>query len=1555
MDNFYKLSESNFGKQRSLPFKLMAVLLFLIAQSFSSTAQVNKTVAKDGSGDYTTVQAAIDAYPVGITSSNPYRITIKNGVYKELISISSAKTNLQLIGESVGNVILTYDNYSGKALPGGGNYGTGNSASVTISATDFSAVNITFINSTGDAPQAVAVNVAADRAAFKNCLFLGGQDTLLPNGDGNRQYFLNCYIDGVVDFIFGSSRAVFDYCIIYPKDRADKLAGSYITAANTKAGQAYGYVFRNCTITENTGVTKYVLGRPWQNDAGTASKSNNKTVFLNSTMGTSVKTEGWSTWDSGTDVNLITYAEYKTKNFDGSLYDVSGRVSWSKQLNDTEAADYNDTNLFGSWVPTSVFTDGATYAAPLVVSNFKGTRTTTTSTFTWNLSWPMSGVTYEVYRSNDNSTFAKVNEQTSVTENVNFTFSEAVPPPGQTYYYYVKAAKSGYATHTSEVYSISSTPTITSTGSLGGFIQGVGTPSTSQSYVVSGVNLTNNIVIDAPAGYEISSNSGSTWSTSLSLAPTSGAVGNTSIYVRLNSGSAGTFSGNITHSSIGATSVTQAVTGTVQSSPLTVSNTLIAWPLTSGNTDNSAVRATGVSVTAPTLKNLVLSNGVTVPAVTDYSATHGMAYGPAATGLWTPTPGSSLNRAYYVQFTVTASATHSLRVDSLILANSCYNSANGKLAVVYSISGFTTDSANVSGASLNGTSLPGTANGGFSTPIAIPNQTAANSTVYRFALNGSTGITLASGQTLTVRIYNAVGSSSAGRYVKLKDVSFKGLATANPLNGEYRSHQTGDWTDLNTWERYDSGTSTWVTPVSAYPVYDNSNGTTIQNGHTITIASTLANGSGYIRLTKINNGGQLIVNNGASLNIANDGVSTTTDLQVDGTFTLLGGLFTNGNCTFKINGTFVNSGTNMNFSNTGDSVFVYSGGIYQHNVNSGTTPTNLNFKSGATFNVTGITTNQTGIFRSTVTYGDIIWDCQSQANYYAFRANLGSNVLGKFTVKSTGTTYITFLNGAGTVSFPGGFYQTGGTVNFRESGTFAGVLSTAGDFSVTGGSFKSNMGTGTSLTVNLTGTNKTLSYSESNGSNTNWNVSGSYTLGSNLSLPSAGFGLIVSGTLVAGSNTLSGSGDFTLASAAILSTSSASGINGNLANSGVKTLNAGANFIFNGSVAQQTGALLPSSVSSITINNTSNVNLSASTAVTGSVNFTNGMFLLGNNTLTTASVVGSSSSKYFVTDGTGALKINNVGVGSTVFPIGASINTYNPVTLNNSGTSDNFSVRVKGSLDNAPVDPDKIVNKQWTITEDVAGESNLAASFGWLIADQASGFSNSSAISVINYNGSWNETLASQSGGGTLVSPYLASVSGISNLGAFAIQNSSALPLSLVSFKAKPNTGLANSVQLTWVTANEVNTKSFVIERSNDGKSFAEIALVAARNQQGTNNYAFTDVNALPGTSYYRLRQLDLDDSFKLSKVESVEIGGEVSLSVYPIPASSSLSVVHPPAVAGSSIKVFNLSGVTVLSQTVANGSVLTSDINISGLAGGYYIIQFNNGTTNKALRFVKQ
>lgn len=753
---------------------LKAFFCLFVATMFSQSAnaQYDKIVAKDGSGDYTTVQAAINAAPTNLTVS--YKIFIKNGKYKEKINIPSNKPFLQFIGESVANVILTYDDYSGKANPAGGTFGTSTSASVTVNATDFTAINITFENTTGEAPQALAINVNADRAAFKNCRFLGGQDTVLTNANGGRNYFKNCYIDGTVDFIFGGARAVFDSCVIYAKTRSS-AGNSYITAANTQSTEPYGYVFRDCKIPANRGTTVYYLGRPWQNDAGTAlaSKSRTKVQFLNTRMSASVRTDGWSTWDAGTDTSLITYAEYKTQKMDGSLLDVSQRVSWSKQLADTSAAKLNNTNLFGTWNPCAVTTDFCAYMPePIAVSNFAGTKGTSTAVFNWNISWPLTGIKYELFRSSDRIAFAKINEQTSVNDtSVNFMYSEANPPAGQTYYYYIMASKSGYTSHITDTVAISSTPTITTAGVLGSYLQGLGTPSNYQNITVSGVNLTDNVTITAPASYEISSNGGANWynsSTPIVLTPAGGTLAATIINIRLNGTVVGTYSGNIVLSSAGAATVNIAATGTIQADALLVSTILQYWPLTSNNQDSTALRSLGVTASVPTFNKLVLSDG-SVPAVPAYSATHGQAYAVTAPGLWTTAsggPGGTLNRTFYQQFTVTASANASLRVDSVILSNSFYNtSSNTKLAVVYSKTGFTTaDSIDVVGAS-------------FATPTILGNETGSNNATYRLAFNGATGIILNAGQTLTFRLYNSCGSGSAGRYGKLKNLYILGNAT----------------------------------------------------------------------------------------------------------------------------------------------------------------------------------------------------------------------------------------------------------------------------------------------------------------------------------------------------------------------------------------------------------------------------------------------------------------------------------------------------------------------------------------------------------------------------------------------------------------------------------------------------------------------------------------------------------------------------------------------------------------------------------------------------------
>lgn len=773
------------------------------------TQTYNAVVAKDGSGNYTSVQAAISAAPAGQTS--PYRIFIKKGKYVETVSIPSNKPFIQLIGESMAETIISYDNYSGKANPAGGTYGTSTCGTVIINAPDVMFMNLSVENSTaygidanaavpapGDGPQAVAVYTTSDRVVFYNCRLNGGQDTYYGgNNKGTRCYFKNCYIDGNTDFMFGSSTIIFDTCIIYPRTRLDNGSGGYVTAVNTKAESGYGYVFRDCKITKNRGFTLYTLGRPWQNDAGTAdaAKSHNKVAFLNTVMGSAIKPEGWSSWDAGTNTGYITYGEYNSKKYDGTPVDVSSRVPWSKQLTAAEAAKYynNDTVFvnantpaMANWKPYSIWPElGAAFTPDLSVSNLIAKKGATTATITWNLTWPITGVTCALYRSNDKTNFTLVSSQVSTEDTAgNFSFSENMPPAGQTYYYIVRASKTGFAGITSDTGSVTSTSVIAVSGSLGSFLQGLGAPSSSQTYAVSGTNLTGNITITPPAGYEVSANN-TTWynsSSPLVLTQTGGVVASTNIAVRLNGTAAGSYSGNIVNASTGAASVNVGVSGTIQTDPLPSGSTLLEqWPLTADKTDSTAVRAAGINATTPVLNNLVISDGVTVAATPAYSPDHGQAYAATVDGYWTTAkggPGGTLNRSFYEQFTVAADANHKLRIDSILLSTAFYNtSSNTKVAVVYSTSGFRKDSTEIKVASKNGSPVTAGTSGNFSSAFDVSNQTAATTDVFAMLVNGSAGVTVNPGDTLYFRIYHCTGSTSAGRYVQLKNVVVKGLST----------------------------------------------------------------------------------------------------------------------------------------------------------------------------------------------------------------------------------------------------------------------------------------------------------------------------------------------------------------------------------------------------------------------------------------------------------------------------------------------------------------------------------------------------------------------------------------------------------------------------------------------------------------------------------------------------------------------------------------------------------------------------------------------------------
>ncbi|MTK51829.1 pectinesterase family protein [Paludibacter sp.] len=308
-------------------------ILFLITMS-GITAWAQKydfVVAKDGSGNFTTIQAAVDASKA--FPDSPITIFIKNGVYNEKVKVPACNPHLRLIGESAEKTILTYGDHFDKINRGRNS--TFYTYTLLVEADDFHAENMTIENSAGPVGQAVALHVEGDRCAFVNCRLLGNQDTLYLAGQTSRDYFGNCYIEGTTDFIFGAATAYFEKCTLHSK------TNSYVTAASTNQGKKYGFVFNECKLTAAEGVNKAYLGRPWRDYA--------RVVYIHCAIGKHIAPAGWVNWDKTTRDKTAYYAEFENN---GEGASTSQRVAWSHQLTKKEAANYTKEKVLAAALPS---------------------------------------------------------------------------------------------------------------------------------------------------------------------------------------------------------------------------------------------------------------------------------------------------------------------------------------------------------------------------------------------------------------------------------------------------------------------------------------------------------------------------------------------------------------------------------------------------------------------------------------------------------------------------------------------------------------------------------------------------------------------------------------------------------------------------------------------------------------------------------------------------------------------------------------------------------------------------------------------------------------------------------------------------------------------------------------------------------------------------------------------------------------------------------------------------------------------------------------------------
>ncbi|KAG7657420.1 Invertase/pectin methylesterase inhibitor domain superfamily [Arabidopsis suecica] len=311
-----------------------------------STIKADATVADDGSGDFTTVAAAVAAAPE--KSNKRFVIHIKAGVYRENVEVTKKKTNIMFLGDGRGKTIITG---SRNVVDGSTTF---HSATVAAVGERFLARDITFQNTAGPSKhQAVALRVGSDFSAFYQCDMFAYQDTLYVHS--NRQFFVKCHITGTVDFIFGNAAAVLQDCDINAR-RPNSGQKNMVTAqGRSDPNQNTGIVIQNCRIGGTSdllavkGTFPTYLGRPW--------KEYSRTVIMQSDISDVIRPEGWHEWSGSFALDTLTYREYLNR---GGGAGTANRVKWKGYkviTSDTEAQPFTAGQFIGGggWLASTGF------------------------------------------------------------------------------------------------------------------------------------------------------------------------------------------------------------------------------------------------------------------------------------------------------------------------------------------------------------------------------------------------------------------------------------------------------------------------------------------------------------------------------------------------------------------------------------------------------------------------------------------------------------------------------------------------------------------------------------------------------------------------------------------------------------------------------------------------------------------------------------------------------------------------------------------------------------------------------------------------------------------------------------------------------------------------------------------------------------------------------------------------------------------------------------------------------------------------------------------------
>ncbi|CAA6664575.1 unnamed protein product [Spirodela intermedia] len=296
----------------------------LLKEKVTKNLKPNVVVAKDGSGDFRTISAALAA--ISEKYHGRYVIYVKAGIYDESPTITKEMVNVTMYGDGSRRTVVTG---SKNFVDGTRTFQT---ATFVAIGEGFMAIAMGFRNTAGAIKhQAVAIRVQSDRAIFLNCRMEGYQDTLYAQT--HRQFYRGCVVAGTVDFIFGDAAAVFQNCVLVVRRPLDNQQNIVTAQGRIDRHESTGFVIQNC---------RFVADKKLEYS---------RTIIMESTIGDFIQPDGYMPWDGDFALKTLYYGEYGNKGPGAGL---SKRVAWPgfKVIGKAEAQAYT-VALFiqgGDWI-----------------------------------------------------------------------------------------------------------------------------------------------------------------------------------------------------------------------------------------------------------------------------------------------------------------------------------------------------------------------------------------------------------------------------------------------------------------------------------------------------------------------------------------------------------------------------------------------------------------------------------------------------------------------------------------------------------------------------------------------------------------------------------------------------------------------------------------------------------------------------------------------------------------------------------------------------------------------------------------------------------------------------------------------------------------------------------------------------------------------------------------------------------------------------------------------------------------------------------------------------